>query len=53
MTTPATVIAPAALAAPNVAVWYSSAAAGGKPFQGSAVPAKHEDESDEDQAAAH
>jgi hypothetical protein len=53
-TTPAAaVIAPAASATPNVAAWYSSAAAGGKPSQAPAVPAKHKDESDENLAAAY
>jgi hypothetical protein len=52
-TTPAVVIAPAVSATPSVAAWYSSAAAGGKPSQGPAVPAQHEDESDENRAAAY
>jgi hypothetical protein len=51
-TTPAAVIAPATAATPDVAAWYSSAAAGGKPSQRPAVSAKHEDESDENRAAA-
>jgi len=51
--TPAAVIAPAASATPNVAAWYSSAAAGGKPSQGPVVPAKHKDEADENRAAAY
>jgi len=52
-TTPAAVIAQAASATPDVAAWYSSAAAGGKPSQRPAVSAKHEDESDENRAAAY
>jgi DNA-binding PadR family transcriptional regulator len=51
--TPAAVTAPAPSATPNVAAWYSSAAADRKPSQEPAVRAKRKDESDENRAAAY